>query len=152
VDAGKIRAVIDVEHVGYPANVPVETRLAPYRLSKRKRGVQRRWCSEENHVTGDGARIVVDHRREPGPGFFAVRVDDQNVELGVVGLPGRVGPIGAMAMHQLIAVAERRLAFMRERERRGVEPGHDRVNAAIGRRLPAPLVRDRGDPAMNGGG
>ena len=96
--------------------------------------------------------MVVEHRREPGPGFGAVRVQDNDVELGVVSLPSRVRPFGPVAMHQLIAVPERGRALVRERQHGGIEPADDRVDAPIRRCLPSPVGCDRADAPMDRGG
>lgn len=109
--------MIDMQHIGNPADRPIGLRLSPDGLTQCQRRIQRRGGSQEHHVSRDGAGIVVDHGRQPRPNFLAVGVEDQNVELGMIGLPGRVRPLGAMPMDQFVSVTESGFAFMSERQR-----------------------------------
>ena len=68
----------------------------------------------------------------------------------MIGLPDRIGAIGAVPMHQLELVAEGGSAFMRQGQHRRIDPAHDITHAAIGRHSPFPFVDDGGETAMDG--
>lgn len=94
--------------------------------------------------------MVVDHGRQPWADHRAVGIEDHNVELGMIGLPCCVRPLGAMVMDQFISVTERGLAFMSKRQDGWVDLADDRMDARVGRRLQALFLRDLVDAAMNG--
>jgi len=127
VVAGEVAAVVGVQHVGQAVHRPVGVGLAPDGLAQRQRQVQRRGSAQEQGVAGDGPRAVVEHDRQPRPGRAAVRVQHQQVQLGVVGLPDLVRPVGLPAVHQLVAVAQRRRPVVRQRQQVRVQAGDDRV-------------------------
>jgi hypothetical protein len=58
--------------------------------------------------------VVVDDCGQPRPRGRAVGFEDQDVELGVVGLPEGVGLAGAVPPGQLEPVPERRLSLLGE--------------------------------------
>jgi hypothetical protein len=114
VGAGEVAVVVDVQHVGDAADRPGRGGLTPDRLAQRQRCVQRGRGAEEHRVPGDRAGVVVDHRGQPRPRGRPIGVEDQDVELGVVGLPEGVGPAGTVPPDQLEPVPERRLSLLGE--------------------------------------
>ena len=53
-------------------------------------------CAEECDGSGEGAGVVVDYHSPPGSLRVTARIRNQEIELGVVGPPERIWPIGAM--------------------------------------------------------
>jgi hypothetical protein len=80
--------------------------LTPDRLTESKRSLESRRCSSEDQVSGQSARVIVDHSGQPGSDWLAARVSNEHVELGVIGLPDRIWVACAVAVHQLELVAE----------------------------------------------
>ncbi|AOF95319.1 hypothetical protein BSY17_4168 (plasmid) [Sphingobium sp. RAC03] len=148
--AGEVRSVIDVQDVGNAAYRPGRIGLAPNRLSQRERRVERGGRAEENHVACYHARVIVQHRRQPRPHRATAGIEDQDIELGVIGLPDRIGVFGAVPMHQLELVAEGGSTFMCQGQHRRIDPPHDIAHAAIGRHSPLPFADDGGETAMDG--
>ena len=105
VAGGEVGAVVGVEDGGDAADVPVGIGLAPDRLAQGQRRLQRRGRREAQAVAGHGAAVVVEDDRQPGPGRAVALVADPDVELGVVGLPDRVGRVGLAAVDQVEALA-----------------------------------------------
>jgi hypothetical protein len=70
----------------------------------------------------------------------------------MIGLPDRIGGLGAVAMDQLVAVAEGRCPFMRQRHHGGIERGENRIDRAVGRTVPAVRGGDVAHTPVNGGG
>lgn len=95
--------------------------------------------------------MIVYHGRQPRPRFLAAGVEDQNVELGMIGLPDGVRPIGAVPVHQLELVAESGGALMRERQHRRFDLAYDVVDTAVGWRPPSLCDGKSGDAAVDGG-
>ena len=96
--------------------------------------VQRGRRAEERHVSGDGARIIIDDDCEPWPRGLAVRVHDQDIERGVIGLPERIRRFGAMPVNEFVAVAKCRHPFVRQGRKRRIDPSHNGMNGRFGRR------------------
>ena len=69
-------------------------------------------------------------------------VQDEDVQLGVVGLPDVVGTLGLTAVDELVPVPQPSWALMGEGDQVRVEAGDDRVDAAVGR--DRPVVRGCG--------
>jgi len=95
--------------------------FAPDRLAQRERGLQRRRRSDEHDVPRDRAAVVVLNDRQPRTHCTPVLVDDQDVELGVVGLPDLVGRRRFAAVDELEAFAVAHRPVMREHHEAGVE-------------------------------
>jgi len=150
VVAGEVAAVIDVEHVRDAANRPGTIGLAPDGVSQGEAGVQHAWRVEEHGVAGDGARVIVHDRGQPGAGRLAALVKDVEVEQRVVRLPDRVGCFGTEAVDQLKAVPERGRPLLRQCYHAWVEGGDDRVDRAVGRNAPALCSCGGADPAVDG--
>ena len=150
--AGEVAAVIDIEHVGDATHGPGRIGLAPDRLAQREAGLESGRCSKEHHGAGDGTGIVVHHGRQPGPDGLARLIKGEQVEQGVIGLPDRIGGRGAVAMDQLVAVAEGGCPLMRQRHHGGIERGEDRIDRAVGRNTPALCLGDFAYAPVNGGG
>src|SRR3546814_7091926 len=70
---------------------------------------------------------------QPRPHRATAGIEDQDIELGVIGLPDRIGVFGAVPMHQLELVAEGGSTFMCQGQHRQIDPPHDIAHAAIGR-------------------
>jgi hypothetical protein len=96
--------------------------------------------------------MVVHHSRQPRTDGLARLIKDEKVEQGVIGLPERIGGRGAVAMDQLIAVAEGGGPLMRQCHHGGIERGEDRIDCAVGRPAPALRFSDVAHTPMNGGG
>jgi hypothetical protein len=125
--------------------------LAPDGLAKRERGLQRGRGAQEHGVPRHGTRMIVDHARQPRAHRRPVRVEDQEIQLGVVGLPERIGPLGTVAVDQFETAAEGGLTLMSEDHQGGVQGSDDLIDAAVGggRRL---LRHGQGrDPPMDAG-
>ena len=60
------------------------------RLDGRVAGTQRRGGTQKDRVAGHDARIVIDDGGQPRPLRLTVGIENQDIELGVVGLPGRI--------------------------------------------------------------
>lgn len=142
--------MIDMEDVGHAADGPGGIGLAPDRLPQRERGLQGRGGSEEDAVPGDGARVIVEHEGQPGPGRRAAGVQHEDVEQGMIGLPDGIRPLGAVTVDQFEAVPIRRGPVMGERDESRVECARDRMNGGIGRHRPRLRPGHRGDAPMNG--
>ena len=140
VVAREVRAVVAVEDLGQPADRPGRVGLAPDRLAQRQRGLQRRGRAEVDGVAGDRAAEVIEDRRQPRPRRAARVVEDHHVELGVVGLPDRVGCRGLAAKDQLEAVAVARRPVVRERHEPGIERDDDRAHRPVAGWRPATLT------------
>ncbi len=76
--------------------------------------------------------MIVDHGGQPGSNHVAARVSDQQIELGVVGLPNCVWVPRSMSVDELKPIPESRRALMSQRGHGRIEPGDDRVYAAVG--------------------
>src|SRR5450830_2113482 len=57
---------------------------------------------EEDAVPGDRSGAVVQDDGQPGPGRMTGLVQDEDVQLGVVGLPDVVGTLGLTAVDELV--------------------------------------------------
>jgi hypothetical protein len=95
--------------------------------------------------------MVVEDDGQPRARRAAVAIQDEDVELGVVGLPQVVRVPGLAAVDQLVLVAQGGRAFVGQGHQVRVEAGHDRGHAAVrGDRPPMgrcdlfDLARDRG--------
>jgi len=137
--------MVGVKHVGDAAHRPRRVGFAPDRVAQRERGLQRRRSAEEDGVAGDGAAEVIENHRQPWPCGAARRIEDEQVEPRVVGLPDRVGRGGLAPQRQLEAVAVGGRTLMGEREQTAIEPGNDRPGRRVTRRCPATLGRQSGD-------
>ena len=100
----EIATVVDVEHLGNAADWPSRIGLAPDRLVQRQRGVHGRRRVGRHHVAHHGTAVIVHHHRQPGPNLFAMRVQNEDVEHRMVGLPHFVGRDGVTSVHQLVPV------------------------------------------------
>lgn len=98
-----VGTVINVEDVGQSAHRPGGVRFVPDGLAESEGGTEGRWCPDEHHVAADRARVVVHHCREPRPLGFAACGHEENVELGVVGLPGLIRALCTAAVDQLVS-------------------------------------------------
>ena len=108
------------------------------------------WRTKENHVARDHARVIVQHGRQPRPHLATACVEDQDIELGMIGLPDRIGALGAVSIHQLELVAEGGSTFMCQGQHRRINPAHDISHASVGRHSPFPFADDAGETAMDG--
>ncbi len=140
--AGEVAAVVDIEHVRNPAHSPERIGLPPDRLPKRKRCLESRGRVDKDRVAGQGARVVIDHGRQPRPDRFAACVSNQHVELSVVGLPDCVRVSCTMAVYQLELVAEASRTFVSEHCQGRIEPRDDGVYGAVRRRRPSSLFAE----------
>jgi len=140
--AGEVRAVVGVEHVGEPAHRPRRPVLAPDRLAQRERGLQRRRRPEEHDVACDSAAVVILDHRQPRTRRALLVVEDEQVKLGVVGLPDLVGALGLAAVDKLEALAVAHRPVVREHEQPRVKRAHDRVDRGVARRRPLMRARD----------
>ena len=105
----------------------------------------------KDRVAGHDARIVIDDGGQPRPLRLTVGIENQDIELGVVGLPGRIGSFRPMPINELESVPVRCMTFMRQGDQCRIEGADNRVNAAVCGGLKLPLPRDCRDPSMNGG-
>src|SRR3546814_4560613 len=62
---------------------------------------------------------------QPRPHRATAGIEDQDIELGVIGLPDRIGVFGAVPMHQLELVAEGGSTFMCQGQHRRIDPPHE---------------------------
>lgn len=104
--------------------------------------MQRGGCAEKDHISGDRAGMIVENDRKPRPRWLAIRIDDQNVEHGVIRLPERVRRFGAVPVNEFIAIAKSRCALVRQSRQRRIEAANNRVNGCVGRRFGIALLRD----------
>jgi len=74
-------------------------------LAQRERGLQRRAAIEADRVAGQRAAVIVEDDRQPRPCWPPGDIEDDEVELGVIGLPGVVGSFGLAAVDELVALA-----------------------------------------------
>jgi hypothetical protein len=114
-------------------------------MAQRERGLQCGWGAEEEGVAGDGAAEVIENHRQPRPRGAARLIEDEQVELRVVGLPDRVGRGGLAPQRQLEAVAVGGRTVMSEREQTAVERGDDRPSGRVTRCRPAAFGRQPAD-------
>ena len=149
VGACEVAAVVDMKDVRQATKGPVGVRLAPDCLPQPQRGLHCGRRPEEDGVAGNGARVVVNDRGQPGPRGFAVRIDDKDVEAGVVGLPERVRPLGAVAVDQLEAVTVGGRALQREGDHPRVQVTDDGMDAAERGCCEAVLFGGGADPTMD---
>jgi hypothetical protein len=112
--------------------------------------LERRGSTQKDRVTGDDARVVIDHRGQPRPLRLTIGIENQDIELRVVGLPGRVRPFRPMAIDEFESVSISRMTLMRQGHHGRIERTDNRVDAAVGGDRELPLPRDRRDPPMNG--
>ena len=94
--------------------------------------------------------MIVQHRRQPRSHRATACIEDQDIKLGMIGLPDRIGTIGAVPIHQLELVAEGGRTFLCQRQHRRIDPAHDIAHAAVGRHSPLPFADDGGETAMDG--
>jgi len=151
VVAGEVAPVVGVEDFWQAADDPPGVGLRSDGLPQGEGQVQRGRCSQENGVPADRAGAVVDDDRQPGARRVSSFVEDQDVELGVVGLPDLVRAVGLTAVHQLVAVAEPGRAVVRKGQQVRVDRGDDLADGAVRRRGPAPFAGQGGGLAGDGG-
>jgi hypothetical protein len=151
VAAGEIATVIDVKHLGNSADRPRRIFLAPDGLAQSEAGLERRGGTQENRVAGDDARVVIDHRGQPRSLRLTVGIENQDIKLSVIGLPGRVRSFRSMAIDEFESVSICRMTLMRQGDQGRIEGGDNRVDAAVCGDRELPLPGDRRDPSMNGG-
>jgi hypothetical protein len=89
--------------------------------------------------------MVVQDQRQPRSCGRPIAVQDEDVELGVVGLPDLVWPVRFAAVDQLVAVTPRGRAVLGERHQRRVDRGDDPRDRAVRRHRPPLLTRDLSD-------
>lgn len=80
---------------------------------------------------------------------MSVGVDNQDIELGVVGLPGRVRPFCTMPINQLVTIAKCCVTLMRERNHGRVKFANNCIDAAIRRSGALALFCHRNQTSMN---
>jgi hypothetical protein len=102
---GEIAAMIGVEHLGDAADMPAGLGLAPDRLAKRQGRLNGRRGGEKEQIAGDSAAVIIEDDGQPRLAGLVLVVFDQDLELGVIGLPGGVGRLGVPAMHEVEGVA-----------------------------------------------
>ena len=151
VGAGEVRAVVDMQHGREAAHRPGRVGLAPDRLPQRQRGLQRGRGAEEDRVPGDRAGMIILDDGQPGPGGPAARIEHQQVQFGVVGLPDLVGAVRLPAVNQLEPVPVGHRAVPGQGDQAGIQAGDDGVHRGIGRRGPAPGGGDLTGPPVNRG-
>jgi hypothetical protein len=96
---------------------------------------------EKCHVSGNYARIIINDDRKP-VGAPARRWRPQsNIEQRMIGLPESIWRFRAVPVNEFIAVAESRLAFMRQGCQCRIEAAHNGMDNGI---------RRRGDLALRG--
>jgi hypothetical protein len=89
--------------------------------------------------------VVLDDGQPRAPAF----VKDQDVELGVIGLPDLVGRRRLAAVDELEALAVTHRPLVREHDEPRVQRAHDRVHRCVARRRPPMLARDIDRLAMD---
>jgi hypothetical protein len=75
-------------------------------LLHRFREDQSKGSSPKTELKRHGAGMIVQNDRQPRARGFAIRIDDKDVERGVIGLPKSVRRFRAVTMNQFIAVAD----------------------------------------------
>ncbi len=149
VAAGVVGAVVDVEDVGDPAHRPAGIGLPPDRLPERQCGVHRRRGAGEDGVPADRAGVVVHDHGQPGAVGLPADADDEEVELGVVGLPRLVRALRPAPVHELVPIPLRRRPLQSHSHQRGVERLNDLPHRGVARGWIAPAFRVRvGDPVQ----
>ncbi len=87
---------------------------------------------------------------KPRPLRLTVGIENQDIELGVVGLPGCIGSFRAMPINELESIPVRCMTLMCQGDQRRIEGADNRMDAAVCGGLKLPLPRDRCDTSMNG--
>jgi len=61
---------------------------------------------DERQVTDDRARMIIHDQGEPWPDRLTAGIQDQNVQLRVIGLPERIGARRSMSVQQLVTISK----------------------------------------------
>jgi hypothetical protein len=85
--------------------------------------------------------VVIEHDSQPRTDRFS-GVENQDVELGVVDLPHRIGVLGSTPVDQFVGIAQRDRTVVRKSEHRRIQSGDDRPDGVVGDRCPALLGGD----------
>ncbi|WP_290221223.1 hypothetical protein [Corynebacterium atrinae] len=121
--------------------------MAPKIMPQRQGGVHRRGGTEKDQVTADRAGVVIQDHRQPGAGGGTVGVPNEEVECGVIGLPGGIGPLGPVSPDQLEGVPVGHWPLVGEGEQARIQVTDDRADGAGGDGVPALFGGDRIGPA-----
>src|ERR1700730_3732800 len=62
---GEVAAIIGVEHIGNPTNMPVRIVLTPDRLAQSKCRLRGRWRLEKQEIASNSTAVVIQNYREP---------------------------------------------------------------------------------------
>src|SRR5271165_618931 len=95
--------------------------------------------------------MVIEDGGQPRPLRLTVGIQNQDIELGVIGLPGRIRSFRPMPVNKLELVSVSRMTLMGQSHQGRIESADNCMDTAVcgGRELALP--RDRCDPSMNGG-
>ncbi len=122
---GEVAAVIGVEHIGNPTNMPARIVLAPDRLAQSERRLCGRWRLEKQEIARDSTAVVIQNYSKPWLGRIFTFPLHQNIKEGVIRLPNCIGSLCLPAVNQVECGAVGLLSFMRQsQEPCGYLPHH----------------------------
>src|SRR5271170_6533272 len=111
---GEIAAVIGVEHIGNPRNMPTWIVLAPDRLAQSKRRLCGRRRLEKQEIASNSTAVVIQNYRKPWLSRIFTFPLYQDIEEGVIRLPDRIGSLCLSAVNQVERRAVGLVSFMRQ--------------------------------------
>ncbi len=122
---GEVAAVVGVEYIGNPTNMPARIILPPDCLAQRKRRLYGRWRLEKQEIASNSTAVVIQNYRQPWLGRTFTIPLHQDIEEGVIRLPNRIGSLCLAAVNQVESGAVGLLSFMRQsQEPCGYLPHH----------------------------